>query len=97
MFHAQQCVEKYLKALLVYDATTFPKTHDIGLLIQLLPDGARPALTVEEMRRLTDYATGARNPGWGEIPLDEAREAVEVARRVRGDVRAMLPDSVRPT
>ena len=28
-FHAQQCAEKYLKALLVADAHPFSKTHDL--------------------------------------------------------------------
>jgi len=27
-FHAQQCVEKYLKALLTFLGIDFPKTHD---------------------------------------------------------------------
>jgi len=31
-FHAQQGVEKYLKALLAYRGIDFPKTHDIGQL-----------------------------------------------------------------
>lgn len=29
-FHAQQCVEKYLKALLVAHGHVFPRTHDVG-------------------------------------------------------------------
>jgi len=29
-FHAQQRVEKYLKALLVVSGRDFPKTHDMG-------------------------------------------------------------------
>lgn len=28
-FHAQQCAEKYLKALLVSRGRDFPKTHDL--------------------------------------------------------------------
>jgi len=36
-FHAQQCVEKYLKALLTSTHTDFPKTHD---LIELGPRAA---------------------------------------------------------
>jgi HEPN domain-containing protein len=28
-FHAQQCAEKYLKALLVFEGIDFPKTHDL--------------------------------------------------------------------
>ena len=36
-FHAQQCVEKYLKAILVDHSLPVPKTHDIGKLFGLLP------------------------------------------------------------
>jgi HEPN domain-containing protein len=35
-FHAQQCVEKYLKAFLVLEGIDFPKTHDIGKISALL-------------------------------------------------------------
>jgi HEPN domain-containing protein len=34
-FHAQQCVEKYLKALLVTRGLTFPRTHDLAALSDL--------------------------------------------------------------
>ena len=27
-FHAQQCVEKYMKAILIANGAAFPKTHD---------------------------------------------------------------------
>ena len=90
-FHAQQCVEKYLKALLVSQAIDFPKTHDIEALVALTPARVRPALCDEEQARLTDYATAARYPGWGPISLAEARRAVVLARRVRAEMRRMLP------
>ena len=32
-FHAQQCVEKYFKALLVWKGIPFPKTHNIRDLL----------------------------------------------------------------
>ena len=35
-FHAQQCAEKYLKALLVWKQIDFPKTHDLRVLLQRL-------------------------------------------------------------
>ena len=47
-FHAQQCVEKHLKALLALSKTDFPKTHNIEELMALLPKGARPGLTADE-------------------------------------------------
>jgi len=36
-FHAQQCVEKYIKALLVYYGIDFPKIHDLTKLTRLVP------------------------------------------------------------
>jgi HEPN domain-containing protein len=90
-FHAQQCVEKYLKAYLVYQGTPFPKTHDIEELVARVPGNARPSLTVEEQALLTEYAVGPRYPGWRDVPLREARQAVALARRVRKTVRMLLP------
>jgi HEPN domain-containing protein len=91
-FHAQQCVEKYIKALLVFRATPFPKTHDIRALRALLPPRLRPKLDSKIQDRLTDYATVRRYPGAGpDIPLPEARKSVAVARRVRKEVRKHLP------
>lgn len=90
-FHAQQCVEKYLKAILVLEGIDFPKTHDLETLLSLVPAESRPDLSDEEQARLTEYATGARYPGWGEISLAAARRAVAVARRIRRLVRRGLP------
>lgn len=93
-FHAQQCAEKYLKALLIFRGTDFPKTHDLEQLIALLPASLRPSLTVEEQRRMTGYATAVRYPGSGETSFTEARRAVAIARRVRREIRRMLPREV---
>jgi HEPN domain-containing protein len=80
-YHAQQCVEKYLKAALVLTGIDFPKTHDLQKLTALVPPNVRPTLSAEEQARLTEYATEARYPGWDEIALAEARRAVALARR----------------
>lgn len=91
-FHSQQCVEKYVKALLVWREIRFPRTHSIADLLRLVPLGIRPELSPEEQERLTDYATVARYPGaYESISLTEAREAVRVARRVRREIRRLLP------
>jgi len=91
-FHAQQCVEKYLKALLVSLGREFPKVHDVAEILALLPVSARPTMAPEEARKLTAYATVTRYPGdYDPISLAEAHEAVRLARRVRGAVRKSLP------
>jgi HEPN domain-containing protein len=91
-FHAQQCVEKYIKALLVFRAIAFPKTHDIHDLRVLLPPKLRPGLESKVQQSLTEYAVLLRYPTGGrDIPLTEARKAVAVARRVRKEARRHLP------
>jgi HEPN domain-containing protein len=95
-FHAQQCVEKYLKALLVFQATPFPKSHNIHDLRAMLPPPLRPNLDSSTEDLLTEYATVRRYPGAGpDIPLTEARKAVATARRVRREVRRHLPPAAR--
>jgi HEPN domain-containing protein len=93
-FHAQQCVEKYLKAMLTYKGIDFPKTHDVGQLILLLPQATGVELPVEEQRRLTLYATVVRYPGdYEPVTIEEAGRAVEIARSARESIRKMLPAS----
>ena len=97
-FHAQQSVEKNLKALLVLHAMDFPRTHHISSLLQLLPEPLRPDLTPDEQERLSDYAVSARYPGdYDPITLAEARRAVRIARRVSKQIRAHLPKAKRRT
>jgi len=89
-FHAQQCVEKYLKALLVQEGVDFPKIHDIEKIVALLPHEVAVPLAADEQARLTVYATATRYPGSAGIPIAEARKAVAAAKRVRRAVRGIL-------
>jgi HEPN domain-containing protein len=95
-FHVQQSVEKYLKAMLVLNAIEFPRTHQISLLLALVPAQVRPVLTPQEQDRLTEYAVTTRYPGdYDPISREEARQAVQTARRLRNQVRRRLPEVVR--
>jgi len=93
-FHAQQCVEKYLKAILVLENIDFPKTHDIEKIFSLLPPQTRPRFAADEQILLTEYAIVARYPGWDTITLREARRAVSIARRIRKEARSIFPENV---
>lgn len=81
-FHAQQAVEKCLKALLTWHQVEFPKTHAIEQLLDLL--GAVDAETAARLSPaivLTPYAVDLRYPGEQPEPdEEEAREAVDIAR-----------------
>jgi HEPN domain-containing protein len=60
-FHAQQAVEKALKAAIASRDQAFPFTHDIGLLMQLCEDaGLELPAVLSETDRLTPYAAAIR-------------------------------------
>lgn len=91
-FHAQQCVEKYLKALLLVHSVDFPRTHDLRVLMQLVSLHRELGLEMSEMVALNRYTVEARYPGdWEPITRDDAEEAVAIARKARKAVRACLP------
>jgi HEPN domain-containing protein len=92
-FHAQQCVEKYLKALLALHQIDFPWKHDLGPLIELLREaGLLPgAIDADALEDLTPYAVELRYPGdIGEITREEATHAVALAREVRRTIQHAL-------
>lgn len=89
-FHAQQCAEKYMKALLVSKKAIFPKTHDLLMLNNLCSEaGILLEIDPKLLNTLTDYAVRTRYPGEGPA-LEGAREALEIAKLVRSFSRRFL-------
>lgn len=70
----------------------FVRTHDLRILMQLLPPALRIDLNPADQDRLTKFAVATRYPGEEEpITPAEARQAVRIAKRVRRDVQRLLP------
>lgn len=93
-FHAQQCAEKYVKALLEWTAGESPRTHDLRLLMQLVPPWAGLNLDPARVVSLNRYAVETRYPGeWEPITRKEAEAALAAAKAVRQAVRRYLPRS----
>ncbi|EDN71168.1 conserved hypothetical protein [Beggiatoa sp. PS] len=60
-FHAQQAVEKCLKAVLILHGTALRKTHDLEELFTLLSEiNVTPHLSAEELGKLNPYAVTFR-------------------------------------
>lgn len=94
-FHAQQCAEKYLKALLCFRGEDVPRIHDVEALLTRAGIWGRVEVTVEESRLLTDYATVTRYPGdYEPVSHEEAGHAVALADRIRAAVQEELPEKV---
>lgn len=90
-FHAQQAVEKALKAVLSARAQRYPPTHDLGLLLTLLHEGEHhvPA-ELHEVELLTPWAVQLRYEATAGARLDRpgalalATLALDWARREVG-------------
>jgi HEPN domain-containing protein len=89
-FHAQQCVEKLMKALLIHLGVTPPKTHDLGALEALLtPVCAAWSWAAQDLRFLTRASVDFRYPG-EQADKEEARQAYEIAGSLRQRLRQLL-------
>jgi HEPN domain-containing protein len=83
-FHAQQAVEKNLKAVFVHQGMVFPYTHDLAQLItRAKASGISWPEALNAAADLTEYAVSSRYPGVYERVTDEDdHEAIEVAQCV---------------
>jgi len=84
-FHAQQAAEKYLKAILVWHQIDFPKTHNLGELLDLVKKADSPlADSLRGATALNPYGVEIRYPGdLPEMTPAEAKQAGNWARQVR--------------
>ena len=89
-FHAQQCIEKYLKAWLQEANVPVPKTHNLeellALIVPTLPAWSqwRPDFEI-----ITEYAVEARYPG-DAATADDTQHAIHTCEAVRQAVRTSL-------
>ncbi len=89
-FHCQQCVEKYLKALLQEAGISALKTHNLVQLLDLLLPGDKTLRRFRpSCKSLSRFAVDYRYPG-----LTATKRQAEAARRsaiqLRGEIRARL-------
>lgn len=94
-FHAQQCIEKYLKAVLQENNIPFQKIHDLDVLVELLK-GVLPEIEKfrEDLIKLNVYAVEVRYPGF--TPLEEdAREAVSIMKKVKSFIEEFLQEGTK--
>lgn len=89
-FHAQQCIEKYLKAILVEKKISFSKTHDLEYLLDsILPVYPTMEAARSDLQLLTQYAVQYRYPGES-ADMEEAIDTVKVLNRVRKELRHLI-------
>ena len=89
-FHAQQCAEKYLKALLQETDLPFNWTHDLVALFNLI-EPKHPSLKIsrKSLNIVKNYAAGFRYPG-DTATKEDAVDACAFCVSVRDAIRTHL-------
>jgi HEPN domain-containing protein len=90
-FHAQQAVEKLLKALLCQRSVKYKRTHDLDYLVTLLRDcdenlPATPLL----LSQLNDFAVVYRYDALLQSAVPDRAELIETVRIIREHVVARI-------
>ncbi len=89
-FHAQQCIEKYLKAALQKHGIPFRKTHDLEILLRACTEIFPLWISMQnDMELLTQYAVLFRYPGES-ADKAEAKQAIDAMKRCRQEIMAVL-------
>jgi HEPN domain-containing protein len=92
LFHAQQAVEKALKAFPVFHDSPYPMTHSLTVLLDAcagFEDGLRSEMVPAVW--LTQFAVRFRYPGEPEEPgVEEARSGLDDAKRACTLIRDRL-------
>ncbi len=96
-FHAQQAIEKSLKAVIAYHGEAIPHTHDLKLLaVEASSVAPGLELDAERLSAITPYAAELRYDMGFWPDRAKAGEALAVAEDVRERAGAALPPEARP-
>ena len=76
-YHCQQCVEKYLKALIEYLGKEIEKTHDLGNLANSIEERIEvPHIVLVSCAKLTQYGVKIRYPQEFELNETHVKSAI---------------------
>lgn len=91
-FHAQQAIEKSLKALLLHRGIVPPRIHDLVELMDSSPvDSAGLKQWRKDFRELNGFAVKSRYGGRDPAPA-KARDVVKRAERIRKAILDKIED-----
>ena len=96
-FHAEQAVEKALKAVLAHRSVAFPRTHNLAVLLELLTrSGLALPPDADDLARLIPFGVMARYEdalGEADIPIDSTWAVDAAMRTVDWAWRVVSPDN----
>lgn len=89
-FHAQQCIEKLMKALLIQVEVVPPYSHDLLTLDRMLSSNyPNWQVNTQDLAFLTQYAVAARYPGL-DVDRKDALDCISKCAKLRSTALTFL-------
>jgi len=94
-FHAQQSIEKTLKAWITAKGLNYPKSHDVSVLIRILGDSGADVTRFPNLEDYTIYAVQYRYEAYddSEEQLDR-QQVIEATKALIEHVQSVLESDV---
>lgn len=94
-FFAQQCAEKAIKAILVFEEINFRKNHDLDRLRDLIPRGWKVKEQFPDLAELTIWSVESRYPSnTPDVTENEAQGTLKLAESVFDAVSTELQERI---
>jgi len=97
-FHAQQAMEKILKAVVEEFEISFVRTHNLEMLVGTIESEVDLDLDMDFIKRLDEVYISARYPSdlgllpSGKPSIQDAKELYEFAENIHGEVKRLLKE-----
>jgi HEPN domain-containing protein len=92
-FHAQQTIEKALKAWIAVRGLVYPKSHDVSALVKILRDDGQDLSKFPNLEDYTVFAVQYRYEAYDDEDEINRSEAVEKTQLFLSHVQAILESS----
>ncbi len=90
-FHAQQSIEKALKAWITAKGLAYPKSHDVSALTRILSDGGEDLGKFPNLEDYTIYAVQYRYEAYDESEEQlDRRQVIEATKALLEHVQGLL-------
>jgi HEPN domain-containing protein len=92
-FHAQQAIEKALKAWIAFCGLIYPKSHDVSALTKILGDSGQDLSKFRDLEDYTVFAVQYRYEAYDDADPIDRIEATEQAREILTHVQGIVLSS----
>jgi HEPN domain-containing protein len=92
-FHVQQALEKSLKSWIAVRHLTYPRSHDLGILIRILEESGEDLSAFTDLEDFTSFAVQYRYEAYDDTDELNREDAINKAAALLAQVKNILDNA----